>query len=117
MDCENANGMIFYSSDSEEKCLSYLYCWTPESTVTGLLTLVNSSTGNCSNGGKLRSLFQWKHPKWIGGTFANTKWTLRQAVQTNMMRDAIDFPLLQSKVSLPAEHMLITFLQNRVKLF
>jgi len=112
-DCLLANGTFYYPSQSEDECLSHLYCWTPQSIVTGLLTPLDSN-GKCPEGGRVESLFQWKNATWIGGTWAFTNWTTRQAVQANTIRMTIDFPLLQSIVSTPSDLSVKTYLQNQV---
>lgn len=109
------NGTFYYVSDSKEKCLSYSYCWTPESMITGLLTLPNEGTGECPSDGRMESVFTWESPKWIGGTWAFTNWTSRQSVQTNTIRKTIDFVRIQEVVAAPSALTLRTFLQNQVE--
>ena len=93
--------------------MSHLYCWTTQSIVTGLLTPLDSM-GRCPEGGRVQSLFQWENATWIGGTWAFTNWTTRQAVPANEMRMSIDFPHLQSVVSSPSDLSVKTYLQNQV---
>jgi hypothetical protein len=112
-DCTRANGRFYFPSKSEEECLSYSYCWSTQSVVTGLLTPPNGN-GECFKGETVRNLFQWNKAKWIGGTWALTNWTKRQAVSANAIRITTNFTLLQSVVSTPAVISLKTFLQNQV---
>ena len=111
-DCQLANGTFYYPSQTEEECMNYTYCWTPQSIVTGLMTSLGQLNGACT--GEVRSLFQWENAKWIGGSWAHTNWTLRQPVQANKMATAIDFTHLQSNVSFPADRSELTALQNQV---
>ena len=113
IDCHLANGTFYYPSQSEEECLSYSFCWTPQSIVTGLLTPLDSLTGNCTEA-RMQSLFQWESAKWIGGSWAYTNWTLRQPVQANKLAMSINFTLLQSSVSFSADESELTSLQNQV---
>ncbi len=114
-DCQLANGTFYYPSVTKEDCLSYLYCWSPQSTITGLMTPPNPQTGNCSDGETMRSLFQWEEAKWIGGTWASTMWTTRRAVTANDIRTSIDFLRLQSAVSFSSSLSQKTFFQNQVR--
>jgi len=113
-DCAMANGTFYYPSQSQDECLSHMYCWTPQSIVTGLLSPVDQSTGDCAEGGIKQSIFEWKKPKWMGGTIAYTNWTNRQPVLVNTIRSTIDFPRVQEVVSSPTAISVKTFLQNQV---
>jgi hypothetical protein len=115
-DCHIANGTFHYPSISEATCSSYVYCWTPESIVTGILSPLDSNQ-QCPDGGIKQSLFHWEKAKWIGGTWAFTNWTIRQAVPANELRVILDFPHLQSVVSSPADLSVKTYLQNEVLKF
>ena len=115
-DCHLVNGTFYYPSQSEEECMKYSYCWTPQSIVTGLLTPLDDATGTCSEDGQVRSLFQWKNAKWIGGSWANTNWTFRQPIQANRVAPVINFILLQANVSFPADKSILTSLQNQVRI-
>lgn len=112
--CDMVNGTFYYPSETKEDCLGYLYCWSPQSIVTGLLTPVDESTGECSEGETMKSLFEWKEAEWIGGTWALTSWTKRESVAANAVRMTIDFPHLQADVSYSAELSMQTSLQNQV---
>ena len=114
IDCHLANGTFYYPLQSEEECLSYSFCWTPQSIVTGLLTPLDSLTGTCSEEGRMQSLFQWESAKWMGGSWAHTKWALRQPVHSNKLALAINFKLLQSNVTFSADKSVLTYLQNQV---
>jgi len=112
--CFLANGTFHFPSTTKEECLHSMYCWTPESIVTGLLLPPDSSSGECPKNGNLQSLFQWEEVQWIEGTWAFTKWTKRDAVQANVVKKTINFLQLQSNVSLPSDLSVKTFLQNQV---
>lgn len=114
-DCTFANGTFYYLSDTKEKCLSYEYCWSPQSIVTGLLLPLNEA-GECSEGERKQSLFQWRESEWIGGTWAFTNWTKRKAIQANAIKMTLNFTLLQSVVSSPFSISLKTSLQNQVRM-
>ncbi len=114
-DCHLANGTMYYPSETKEECLSYSYCWTPQSITTGILSPVDSTSGKCSEG-ITKSLFEWIEAKWIGGTWAFTNWTQRQAVAANTVQTTIDFPSLQKHVSSPSSISLKTYLQNQVRM-
>lgn len=115
-DCKMANGKFYYPASSKAECLNHSFCWSPDSIVTGLLTPVDTITGSCLDGGVKQSLFTWNEAKWIGGAFASTNWTVRRAVQSNKIQNAINFPLLQSVVSSPADISLVFSLKNQVKI-
>ncbi len=111
-DCQLANGSFYYPSQTKDECLRDLYCWTPQSSVTGLLIPLDSN--GCPNKGKNQSLFQWEDAKWIEGTWAYTNWTTRKAIPANTVQMTIDFPRLQSVVSSPSDLSVKTYLQNEV---
>jgi len=113
-DCKLANGTFYYPSESEEECLRYSYCWSPQSIVTGLLSAPDGVTGRCSEGETEESLFEWEEAEWIGGTWADSEWAERRSVQANEIRMTIDFPLLQSSVSYSSDLSMVTSLQNQV---
>lgn len=113
-DCKLANGTFYYPSQTEAECKRYSYCWTPQSIVTGLLTSLDNLTGTCTEEGRVQSLFQWKNATWIGGSLAHTKWLLRRPIQANTMAPAINFTLLQSIVSYPADLSVLSALKNQV---
>jgi hypothetical protein len=112
-DCLLANGTFYYPSQTKEKCESYTFCWTPQSTVTGLLSPTDED-GLCPNGGVLQSLFEWVEPQWIGGSWAFTNWTRRQAVSANTIKMTTNFTFLQTAVQASSALSLKTFLQNEV---
>ncbi len=112
-DCHLANGTFYYVSSTEEDCLRHLYCWSPQSIITGLKSPVDSD-GNCPGGVSPQSLFKWEAPKWIGGTWASSQWTSRQPVHANAIANTIDFKSLQSNVSLASTFSLKVALQNQV---
>jgi hypothetical protein len=96
-----------------EECLKYKFCSTPQTTITGLLSPVDSN-GNCSHGGTPQSLFEWKKSKWIGGKLVRTDWRKRESIQANTIKKTIDFQLLQQSVSYSSSLSLKTGLQNQV---
>jgi hypothetical protein len=114
-DCLLANGSFYYTSKTVDECLSYLYCWTPESIVTGILTPLDSM-GQCPEGGRIQSLFEWENATWIGGTWAYTNWTSRNFIAANRISMTIDFPMIQSVVSAPSDLSVKTYFQNQVNL-
>ena len=114
--CALANGKFFYPSSSKDQCWEFMYCWGPDSIVTGLLNPPNESTGQCKDGETQLSLFEWKDAEWIGGKLAGTNWTKRESVKANMIANMTNFPLLQLSVSFPAVLSQRTFLQNQVSL-
>jgi hypothetical protein len=112
-DCAQYNGTFYFPSDSKEECLRYSYCQSLQSSFTGLLSPPNEM-GRCSEGEKMRSLFDWNEAKWIGGTWAYTNWTKREALSANEIRPTTNFTHLQSFVSIPSALSLKTYLQNQV---
>jgi hypothetical protein len=115
-DCLLLNGTFHYPSESREACLgsNYTYCWTSQTSITGLLTPRDSLTGRCPDGGTPQNLFRWEEAMWIGGTWAYAKWTTRQSIRVNNISNTINFPLLESYVSAPSEISLKTSFQNLV---
>lgn len=82
--------------------------------MTGLLSPVDPVSGNCSQGGVKKSLFDWKESQWIGGTLVTSKWAIRESVKVNEIRTLIDFPSLQNSVTTPVTLSIKTALQNQV---
>jgi len=113
-DCHLANGTFYYPSQTEEECLRYSFCWTPDSIVTGLLEPLDPTTGKCPKGGENVSLFEWKKPIWIGGKWAFTNWTRRESVHPYVIANTTNFISLQSNVSFASSLSQKTAYQNQV---
>lgn len=113
-DCALASGTFYSPSTTKDECLHQKYCWNVDSIVTGLLVEPNESSGECSEGGVLRGLFEWKDAQWIGGTWAYSQWTKRAPVKVNVMKPTINFLSLQQNVSFPSSLSAKTLLQNQV---